>query len=197
MSQPPDRVTPANPFDPFGLWKRSQDELLESWSKAMVEAVNTDAYTETTGRMLDTYLTASAPLRKIMEQTMAQVLSQLSLPSRAEVVSLAERLTNIELRLDDLDARLDVIQRGVERAAGAVAALNPNPSAASGPPTLPTPATPPNPPATARSRATRHAEGQQGTASRSQAAAAGRRATRTSTAAATRGSRTKSPAKTE
>src|SRR5215469_5012819 len=135
MSQPPDRATPANPFDPFGLWKQSQDQLLESWSKAMVEAVNTDAYTETTGRMLDTYLTVSAPLRKIMEQTMTQVLSHLSLPSRAEVVSLAERLTNIELRLDDLDARLDVIQRGVERTAGAVAALNPNPPAASSPPT--------------------------------------------------------------
>ena len=124
MSQPPDRTDSFNPFDPFGLWKESQQTILESWSKAMTDAVNTEAYAETSGRMLDMYLTAAAPLRAIIEQTMTQLLNQLSLPSRAEVLSLAERLTNIELRLDDLDARLDVIQRGVERTASAVVALS-------------------------------------------------------------------------
>jgi hypothetical protein len=123
MSQPPDRTDPANLFDPFGLWKQTQETMLESWAKSMTDAVNSDPYAETTGRMLDTFLTASAPLRKVMEQTMTQVLGQLSLPSRAEVVSIAERMTNIELRLDDLDARLDAIQRSVERTASAVAAL--------------------------------------------------------------------------
>lgn len=123
MSQPPDRTDPPNVLDPFGLWKQSQEAMLESWSKSMTDAVNTDPYANMTGRMLDSYLTVSAPLRKVMEQTMTQVLAQLSLPSRAEVVTLAERMTNIELRLDDLDARLDVIQRGVERTASAVAAL--------------------------------------------------------------------------
>jgi hypothetical protein len=124
MSQPPDRNDSANPFDPFGLWKQAQQAMLESWSKTMTDAVNTDAYAETTGRMLDAYLTTAAPLRKVVEQTMTQLLNQLSLPSRAEVLSLAERMTNIELRLDDLDARLDVIHRDVERVASAVAALS-------------------------------------------------------------------------
>jgi hypothetical protein len=127
MSQPPDRVDPAdptNPFDPFGLWKQYQQAMLETWSKTMTDAVHTSAYAETTGRMLDSYLTVSAPLRKVIDQTMTQLLNQLSLPSRAEVVSLAERLTNIELRLDDLDARLDGIQRGVEQTVSAVAALS-------------------------------------------------------------------------
>jgi hypothetical protein len=124
MSQPPDRNDAPNPLDPFGLWKQSQQTMLESWSKAMTEAVNTDAYAETTGRMLDSYLTAAAPLRKVLEQTMTQLLNQLGLPSRAEVVSIAERMTNIELRLDDLDARLDVIHRDMERVASAVVATS-------------------------------------------------------------------------
>ena len=124
MSQPPDRTDSTNLFDPFGLWKQSQQAMLESWSKSMTDAVNTGPYAETTGRMLDSYLTIAAPMRKIVEQTMTQLLNQLSLPSRAEVISLAERMTNIELRLDDLDARLDDIQRGVERTASAVAALS-------------------------------------------------------------------------
>jgi hypothetical protein len=36
------------------------------------------------------------------------------------VLSLAERLTNMEMRLDDLDARLDAILRAVERTGQAV-----------------------------------------------------------------------------
>ena len=122
MSQPPERNDAPNPLDPFGFWKQSQQAMLDSWSKAMTEAVNTDAYAETTARMLDTYLTAAAPLSKVIEQTMTQLLNQLGLPSRAEVVSIAERMTNIELRLDDLDARLDVLHRDMERVASAVGA---------------------------------------------------------------------------
>jgi hypothetical protein len=128
MSQPPDI---ANPLDPLGIWRQSQDAMFDTWSKAMVDMVNTEAYAETTGRMLDAYLTLLAPVRKAMEQTMPPLLAQLNLPSRAEVVSLAERMTNIEMRLDDLDARLDAIQRAMERTADAVASLGePGPSTA-------------------------------------------------------------------
>lgn len=122
MSQPPD---PGNPFDPFGFWKNTQGASLDAWSKAMIELVNTDAYAEATGRMLDSYLAVSGPMRKLLEQTMAQVLAQYNLPSRAEVLSLAERFTNIEMRLDDLDARLDTMQRAVEQATRTTAAPAP------------------------------------------------------------------------
>ena len=40
---------------------------------------------------------------------MLQVLEQLSLPSRQDIVALAERFTNLEMRLDDMDAKLDRI----------------------------------------------------------------------------------------
>jgi hypothetical protein len=140
MSQPPDT---SNPFDPFGFWKNTQGQTLDAWSKAMIDLVNTDAYAEATGRMLDSYLTVSAPMRKLMEQTMAQVLGQMNLPTRTEVLSLAERLTNMEMRLDDLDARLDAILRAVERTGQAVtaaSATNRQPSQASAQPAAPMPA---------------------------------------------------------
>ena len=65
----------------------------------------------------DAWLTGSAPLRRVFETTMTQVLVNCNLPTRADVTRLAERLTNIELRLDDLDAKLEEGRRG--RAAGA------------------------------------------------------------------------------
>jgi hypothetical protein len=108
MSQPNDI---PNPFDPFSFWRTTQNASLEAWSKAMIDLVNTEAYAEATGRMLDNYLSASAPMRKLIEQAMAQVLGQINMPTRSEVLSIAERMTNIEMRLDDLDARFDEIQQ--------------------------------------------------------------------------------------
>jgi len=38
------------------------------------------------------------------------------MPSRADVLSLAERFTNVEMRLDDMDAKLDRIERALTKA---------------------------------------------------------------------------------
>ena len=100
-----------NMFDPTGLLKTMRDDHLEAWSKMMVQFVNTDAYADATGKFLDAWLSNSAPFRKMVETALNQTLANLSLPSRAEVSLVAERLTNIELRLDDLDAKLDEILR--------------------------------------------------------------------------------------
>ena len=100
--QPP----PANPFDP-AAWRQGRDAYLDSWAKAMVDAVNTDEYAKATGAILDSYLTASSPFREALEKSMRQVLQQLRMPSSADFVTLEERLTNIEMRLDDMDAKLD------------------------------------------------------------------------------------------
>jgi len=86
-----------------------RDTYLDAWAKAMVETVNTDAYARTSGTVLDTYLSASSPFREAVEKSMLRVLEQLSMPSRADFISLADRVTNIEMRLDDMDAKLDRI----------------------------------------------------------------------------------------
>lgn len=108
----------ANPFDPYAPWRGAFDAYLESWSKAMIDLVNSEAYAQATGAMLDAYLSASAPLRQSLERTMTAVLQQLQLPTRAEVTGMAERLTNIEMRLDDLDAKLDTIAADLKTPAG-------------------------------------------------------------------------------
>jgi hypothetical protein len=97
----------AKSFDPFEPFRGMRDAYLDAMSKAMIEAVNSESYAQATGTMLDVYLTASAPFREAMEKSMLQAMQQLSLPSRQEVASLAERLTHVEMRLDDMDAKLD------------------------------------------------------------------------------------------
>jgi hypothetical protein len=119
-----------NPFDPTGMFKNIRDANMDAWSKMMIQFVNTDAYAQATGAILDTWLSTSGPFRKALESAMVQVLTNLSLPTRADVISLAERLTNIELRLDDLEAKLDESLRAGRKPSNAKA----RPSAGEGHP---------------------------------------------------------------
>jgi hypothetical protein len=101
----------ANGKDPVNAFREMRDNYLDAWAKAMVETVNTDAYAKATGMMLDTALTAAAPFREAMEKVMPQTLQQLNLPSRTDFISLAERVTHIEMKLDDMEAALDRIEK--------------------------------------------------------------------------------------
>ena len=121
-------------LDPLGVWSAARDISQETWrmtrdasletlSKLMIDLVNSEVYSQATARWLDTYLTLLQPLRQVSEPTMRQVLTGLNIPARDDVTSLAERLTNVEMRLDDLDSKLDIVLRAVQTPA----ASNPAP----------------------------------------------------------------------
>jgi hypothetical protein len=106
-----DQPGSSRPFDPMESFRGMRDTYLDAMAKAMVETVNTEGYAQASGAMLDTSLTMAAPFREALERTMLQALQQLSLPSRQDFIALAERFTNFEMRLDDIDAKLDQIAK--------------------------------------------------------------------------------------
>lgn len=108
-------------FDPTEAFREMRDTYMDAWAKGMVETVNSDAYAKASGMMLNTYLSTSSPFREAVEKIMAQALQQFSMPSRADVISLAERTINIEMRLDDMDAKLDRIEKLLTKPASAPA----------------------------------------------------------------------------
>ena len=110
-----DKTETFNPFDPTGMFKTMRDSGMDAWSKTMIQLVNTEAYAQATANLLDAWLTSSGPFRRAIETAMTQALVNLNLPTRDDVTRLAERLTSIEMRLDDLDARLDEAPRGKGR----------------------------------------------------------------------------------
>lgn len=101
--------TPIDPFDPTGMFKNIRDASMDRWAKLMTEVVSTEAYAEASGEMLDAWLATSGPFRKSVENAMLQALSNVKIPSSEDITRLAERMTNIEMRLDDMDAKLDVL----------------------------------------------------------------------------------------
>jgi hypothetical protein len=98
-----------NPVDPFEAFRGMRDSYLDAMSKVMINAVNSEEYAEATGAMLNSSLMASAPFREALEKATAAAMQQASMPSRQEVAALAGRFTNIEMRLDDMEAKLDRI----------------------------------------------------------------------------------------
>lgn len=111
-----DQAEKPKPKDPIEMFRGMRDAYLDSMAKAMVDVVNTEGYAEATGAMLNNSLTMTAPFREAMEKSMQQVLQQLSLPSRLDIVALSERFTNQEMRLDDIDAKLDRIEKQIHAA---------------------------------------------------------------------------------
>jgi hypothetical protein len=111
MSTQPDI---PNTLDPFGTLRAMRDANLQTWSKMMIDLVNSDEYSQATAQWLDTYLSMSQPLQHIIDITMTRVLAGLQMPLRTDVTSLAERLTNLEILLDDQDAKLDDILRTLQ-----------------------------------------------------------------------------------
>ncbi|MBA3914508.1 MAG: hypothetical protein H0X25_11830, partial [Acidobacteriales bacterium] len=57
-------------MDPLATWREMRDSYLDTWSKAMIGVVNTDAYAKSTGAMLNGMLNVAAPMRDMMHDAM-------------------------------------------------------------------------------------------------------------------------------
>jgi len=99
----------TKPVDPFEPLRGMRDNYLDAMSKVMMNAVNSEEYAQATGTMLNSALIASAPFREALDKAMAAALQHSSMPSRQELAALAVRFTNVEMRLDDMEAKLDRI----------------------------------------------------------------------------------------
>jgi hypothetical protein len=93
--------------NPFEIWRTWRDVQIDVLAQGTAGIVNTAAYAQALGLYLDSYLTVAAPLQQALEKYQEVALARLNMPSRTGMISLAQRMTSIEFRLDDLDARLD------------------------------------------------------------------------------------------
>lgn len=95
--------------DPFSPLVEFYDNWTKSWSGAMSEMVASKSFADSMSKQVESNLEALAMVRRQVDGIMEQYLQQMNLPSRKEVISLAERLTKIEMAVDDLDAKMDQI----------------------------------------------------------------------------------------
>jgi hypothetical protein len=94
-------------YDPFAPLVQFTDNWMKAWSSVMSDMVASESFASSMGQQLEGMLEATKLVRQQMKVSMEQYLQQMNLPTRDQIVGLAERLTNVEMRLDDLDAKLD------------------------------------------------------------------------------------------
>jgi BMFP domain-containing protein YqiC len=100
---------PETKPDPWAQMLQAYDEWTKAWAAPMAQMVSSKPVADAMAQQMETGLTAAGIVRRQMTELMEQTLQQMNLPSRKEVLSLAERLTALEMRLDDVEAKLDQI----------------------------------------------------------------------------------------
>src|ERR1700750_2029865 len=103
--------SPGTPgFDVIEQLRHARDQGIASWAKATLRVTSPEPYLRVTGLLLQPGLLASALVRNSTEKAMSDLLARLNMPSREEVLSLSQRLTHIEVVLDDLSAAVDALR---------------------------------------------------------------------------------------
>jgi polyhydroxyalkanoic acid synthase PhaR subunit len=88
--------------DPFETWRRLYEANEAIWSKAAKDTTNTEAFAQTQGKMLETFLA----FQKTARDAMSAQLATMNLPSRDDVARLGELILGLEEKVDRLEDRL-------------------------------------------------------------------------------------------
>ncbi len=94
-------------IDPFAPIIQMSDLMMKSWADVLGKTVASESFAQSMGQHMEGFMEATKLMRQQMKVSMEQSLQQMNLPSRSQVVSLAERLTHVEMRVDDIEAKLD------------------------------------------------------------------------------------------
>ncbi len=97
-----------------GLFERMRgvrDSAMEDLAKVTLAWTSSDTYQAINAAVSKPTLLATAIFRKAIESAMADVLARLNMPSREDVLALSQRLTRIEMVLDDVGAGMDQFRR--------------------------------------------------------------------------------------
>jgi polyhydroxyalkanoic acid synthase PhaR subunit len=101
-----DNPSANRPPDPFELWRQIYETNERAWNAVLERTVSNPAFAESTGKMLETMLSAQRTIR----DNMRTYLEQINLPTREDIARLGELIIALEEKVDQLDDRLSGIE---------------------------------------------------------------------------------------
>jgi hypothetical protein len=104
----------AGPIDPGILkqWKRFLDDWLAAWTRALEQAMGTDAFAQSLGKMLDRFLTVQGAAQEAARRTNKATLDALGLPSREQIIAISRQLADVEDRLEAIEDQVEALRGG-------------------------------------------------------------------------------------
>lgn len=103
--------------DPLALWRDWVANSERQWNAFLNNAMATDEFSQTMGRMMDVYLN----VQKQMNEVMGRYLQLINVPTRNDVMAIGERLSQIEDRLVSIEDALSAARRASPQADSAPA----------------------------------------------------------------------------
>lgn len=92
-----------------------RDSSMERMAKVTLAWTSSETYQRLNAALSKPAMLGIAILRKARAAAMADLLAALNIPSRTDVTALSERLTRIEMALDDVGAGMDEVRRASAR----------------------------------------------------------------------------------
>ena len=93
--------------DPFAPIIQISDLMMKSWADVLSQTATSPVFAQSMGEQMQGFMEGTKLIRQQMKTSMEQTLKQMNVPSREQIVGLAERLTHVEMRVDDIEAKVD------------------------------------------------------------------------------------------
>ncbi len=100
----------GSPSEAIGAWKQFTDQALDLWSKALDQAMASEAVATLMGRSMEETLNLLGPLRRNYQGMSEDTFRALNVPSRKQVTRLAAAVVAVDGRMEDIEERLDRIE---------------------------------------------------------------------------------------
>ncbi|MCC6960563.1 MAG: hypothetical protein IT301_12010 [Dehalococcoidia bacterium] len=100
-------------MDPLALWRDWVANSERQWNSFLNNAMATDEFSQTMGRMMDVYLN----VQKQMNEVMGRYLQLINVPTRNDILAVGERLSQIEERLISIEDGVKAAGRAAATAA--------------------------------------------------------------------------------
>jgi len=95
--------------DPFEVWRQLYDANERTWSAALEQAMGSQEFGDSSGKLLETMLAA----QKSVRDNMRTYLETMNVPTREDMARLGELVIGLEEKVDQVLDRLDAIEDAV------------------------------------------------------------------------------------
>jgi polyhydroxyalkanoic acid synthase PhaR subunit len=100
---------PGAATDPYEIWRQLYETNERAWSAALEQAMGSPEFGKSSGKLLETLLSA----QKSARDNMRIYLETLNVPTREDIARLGELIIGLEEKVDQLGDRFDAVETAV------------------------------------------------------------------------------------